>query len=53
MTPTQRDGGHLAMLRYRLGEQFSLGLVVHAGDNTLPLGERIWTVPISTLWRSD
>ena len=45
MTPTQRDGRHLAMLRDRLGEQFCLGLVVPAGDHTLPLGERIWAVP--------
>jgi predicted AAA+ superfamily ATPase len=27
--------------------------LVHTGANTLPLGERIWAVPVSALWRTD
>lgn len=52
-TPTARHARHLAMVRDRLGDRFRTGLVIHAGPQTLPLGERIWAVPVSMLWRSD
>lgn len=52
-TPTARHARHLAFLRDRLGDRFTVGLVVHAGRQTLPLGDRLWAVPISTLWRHD
>jgi predicted AAA+ superfamily ATPase len=52
-TPTVRHAKHLMMLRDRLGGRFTTGLVVHAGSQTLPLGDRIWAVPVSALWRSD
>lgn len=52
-TPTARHARHLAMLRDKLGSRFTTGLVVHAGARALPLGERLWAVPVSTLWRSD
>lgn len=52
-TPTARHAKHLMMLRDTLGSRFTTGLVVHAGSQTLPLGDRIWAVPVSTLWRSD
>jgi uncharacterized protein len=52
-TPTARHAKHLAMLRDKLGSTFTTGLVIHAGSQTLPLGERLWAVPVSALWRSD
>jgi predicted AAA+ superfamily ATPase len=52
-TPTARHAKHLMMLRDKLGSRFTTGLVVHAGSQTLPLGDRIWAVPVSALWRSD
>jgi hypothetical protein len=52
-TPTTRHAKHLMTLRDKLGSRFVVGLVVHAGAQTLPLGERIWAVPVSALWRSD
>ncbi len=52
-TPTQRHARTLASLAERLGQRFTVGLVVHAGRHTLPLGERLWAVPVSALWRSD
>lgn len=52
-TPDVRHARHLATLRDRIGDPFALGLVVHSGDQILPLGERLWAVPVSTLWRSD
>jgi len=52
-TPVERHARHLVRMRERLGARFTIGLVVHAGQVTLPLGERIWAVPISALWRDD
>ena len=52
-TPTARHAKHLMMLRDKLGSRFTTGLVVHAGSKTLPLGDRIWAVPVSALRRSD
>jgi hypothetical protein len=31
----------------------TVGLVVHAGRQMLPLGERLWAVPVAALWRDD
>lgn len=52
-TPTARHARHLTMLRDKLANRFTVGLVVHTGTQTLPLGDRIWAVPVSALWRSD
>jgi predicted AAA+ superfamily ATPase len=52
-TPSARHAKHLAWLRDQLGERFTVGLVVHAGEVVLPLGDRLWAVPWSYLWRSD
>lgn len=32
------------------GDQFRLGVILYDGTETLPLGERLWAAPISTLW---
>ena len=52
-TPTHRHAGHLARMRDRLGGRFTVGIVLHAGPQVLPLGERLWALPVSALWRSD
>jgi predicted AAA+ superfamily ATPase len=52
-SPSARDARHLALLRDRLPERFTLGIVLHAGPHVLPLGERLWAVPVTALWRSD
>lgn len=31
-------------------DRFFMGLILYDGSDTLPLGERLWAVPISTLW---
>jgi uncharacterized protein len=41
---------HLAWLRDRLGDRFSLGIVLYLGEHTLPHGDRILAVPLSALW---
>jgi len=52
-TPLARHARHLALLRDRLGQRFTMGVVVHAGAQTLPLGPRLWAVPVSALWHTD
>ena len=32
------------------GKQFIAGIVLYDGNDTLPIGEGLWAVPISTLW---
>lgn len=32
------------------GDQFKLGVILYDGTETLPLGDRLWAAPISTLW---
>jgi predicted AAA+ superfamily ATPase len=32
------------------GSQFKLGVLLYDGAETLPLGDGIWAVPMSTLW---
>lgn len=52
-SPTTRDSRHLALLRDGLGARFTVGIVLHTGQHSLPLGDRLWAVPVSTLWRDD
>ena len=34
------------------GKQFKRGVILYDGTETLPLGDKLWAVPISTLWGS-
>ncbi|MGQ0776514.1 MAG: ATP-binding protein [Pseudonocardiales bacterium] len=52
-TPTERHAKTLAVFRDRFGPRFTVGLVIHTGAHSLPLGERLWAVPVSALWRDD
>jgi uncharacterized protein len=38
-------------LRDKLGPRFKSGIIIYSGEHTLPLGNRIWAVPISGLWQ--
>ena len=49
-TPRMGDASGLALLRDRLGERFRLGLLLHLGPDTVPLGDRISAVPLAGLW---
>jgi uncharacterized protein len=33
------------------GEAFRAGFLLCAGERTLPLGDRLWAVPIGALWQ--
>jgi predicted AAA+ superfamily ATPase len=50
-TATASDTHGLRLLRDKLGTRFKAGVVVYSGEHTLPLGERIWAMPISGLWQ--
>ena len=32
------------------GNQFKMGILLYDGEETMPLGDRIWAAPLSTLW---
>jgi uncharacterized protein len=49
-TPRLRDISGLTELRDQLGERFRLGLLLHLGPDTIPMGDRISAVPLSGLW---
>lgn len=50
MSISQKDFKGLSFLREQIGDQFQAGIVLHAGKQILPMGERLWAMPISTLW---
>jgi uncharacterized protein len=49
---SKRDWRVLGKLRDRLGERFRCGVVFYTGSQTIPVGERIYAVPLSGLWVS-
>lgn len=48
-----RDRRALVDLRDTLGERFKTGVLLHTGAETVPLGERLWALPVSSLWSSQ
>ena len=49
-SPSGADARHLAWLRDHTDEQFIAGVVLHTGPGAFPLGDRLWALPISSLW---
>lgn len=45
------DARGLRLLRDKLGDRFRAGVVVYAGEHTLPIDDRIWALPLSGLWQ--
>ncbi len=45
-----RDYRVMAEVRDKHADRFKAGVVVYTGEQTLPLSDRIWAVPISGLW---
>lgn len=44
------DARHLAWLRAEEDDRFLAGLVLHTGPAIVPLADRLWAAPISSLW---
>jgi len=51
-TVGQSDLRGLTKLREAAGERFETGLVLCTVRQTIPLGGRIWAVPIEALWHA-
>ena len=49
-TVRERDFAGLAHLRDRVGGRMRAGVVVYAGERTLPFGERLTALPLRGLW---
>jgi uncharacterized protein len=45
-----KDLKGLRKLANTSGTDFKMGLILYDGSETLPLGDKIWAAPISTLW---
>lgn len=51
-TVRARDFRGLSHMRERIGSRLMAGVVLYAGERTLPFGDDLWAVPISALWTS-
>lgn len=49
-TVKQSDLRGLKKLSSLAGNQFKMGVLLYDGSETMPLGDRIWAAPLSTLW---
>jgi uncharacterized protein len=45
-----KDWKWLAALRDARGDRFKSGIVIYSGEQTIPLGDRLWAVPYAGLW---
>jgi len=52
-TVRPQDFGGLIHLRDSVGDRLAAGVVVYAGERTLPFGDRLWAVPLPALWTSE
>lgn len=52
-TVRARDFRGLVHLRDRLGRRLAAGAVLYAGGQALPFGERLWALPLNTLWAAS
>lgn len=49
-TVTPKDLKGMRLLAEATGKRFRCGVVLYDGKVTLPLGDRLWAAPISSLW---
>ncbi|MEY3813416.1 MAG: hypothetical protein RL495_1363, partial [Verrucomicrobiota bacterium] len=52
-TVTPKDFKGLRMLAEATGKRFRGGIVLYDGKAALPLGERLWAAPLSSLWQGS
>jgi hypothetical protein len=50
-TVQRNDFSGLRRLADLAGENFMGGFLLYDGCDTLPMGQRLWAVPLSTLWQ--
>ena len=49
---SRNDFAGLRKLANLAGSKFAAGVVLYDGAQTLPMGDRLWAAPVSTLWTS-
>jgi predicted AAA+ superfamily ATPase len=49
-TISSQDYKWLIKLREHRGSRFVAGVVIHPREQTIPLGDRLWALPIAALW---
>lgn len=49
-TVSGSDVKHLRLLHERLGDRFAAGVILYLGERVVPLGERLWALPVRSLW---
>jgi len=49
-TVRSHDLDGLKKLKEQLGNQFRIGIVMYDGDQLVSLGDRLWAVPVASLW---
>jgi predicted AAA+ superfamily ATPase len=49
-TVRQADLRGLRKLAGLAGKDFKMGVLLYDGGETIPLGERLWAAPLSSLW---
>jgi predicted AAA+ superfamily ATPase len=49
-TPAPKDRRGLEKLRDSAGHRFKCGIIIYSGARTVPLGDRLWAVPVAALW---
>jgi predicted AAA+ superfamily ATPase len=47
---SRSDFRGLTFLRDRLGERFKLGVLLYAGTDPVPFGDRLWALPVASIW---
>lgn len=50
-TVRARDFAGLVHVRERVGRRLIAGVVLYAGERSLPFGDRLWALPLDALWR--
>lgn len=50
--PSRPDARHLEWFQEQIGPRFTIGLLVHTGPRLFRLTERIFAVPVASLWSS-
>jgi hypothetical protein len=51
--PDRDDAKHLIWLRDQLDDRFAAGAVLHTGPGTFAIDNRVYAVPIATIWEGN
>jgi uncharacterized protein len=50
-SPSARDFKGLRAFAETVGERFHRGIVLHTGTTAVPMGDKMWALPVEALWR--